>query len=381
MSAIEALPPAFLAFRSSTLFITFTVCLAIFTGILLYGLIIPDRVQHWTAILLACYNVALCLGSPLAGLYADHTAPRRLPPLAGLLALAGATVLLCLGRTIAVLVVGRLLLGLSAAIVWSVGLALLVDMMGQDAGYAMGWVSIAMLVALLISPVIGGAVYAALGYCAVFHIAFGVICCDIALRLVLVEKKVARRWVVGGGSAADAASTPAPDDGVEAGTAQVGVEGASKPDTGDGVVVDVNSSGDSNPAADRRPPYLELIRFRRINASLLAADTFDWNSTAAGLVFICPMVPGFASPLVGKLADRYGAKWPTFAGFALTVPLLVCLRFVTDNTLEHKILLCALQTRHRGIWGLWTTCYVLGGTIGSLMAGYLNAGPGWATLT
>lgn len=130
------------------------------------------------------------------------------------------------------------------------------------------------------------------------------------------------------------------------------------------------------------------------------------------------MVPGFASPLVGALADRYGAKWPAAAGFALTVPLLVCLRFVTQNSLNHKVLLCALlvllgvtlltlantplmaamtyaidakEARRPGVWGekgvygiaygLWTTCFALGGTIGSLMAGYINAGPGWGTLT
>ena len=151
---------------------------------------------------------------------------------------------------------------------------------------------------------------------------------------------------------------------------------------------------------------------------LFVKDTFDWNSTAAGLVFVCIMIPGFASPLVGALADRYGAKWPAVAGFAVSVPLLVCLRFVTQNTLNHKIILCALlallgvtllalantpimaaltyaiddkEARRPGVWGekgvygvaygLWTTSYALGGTIGSLMAGYLNAGPGWGTLT
>lgn len=151
---------------------------------------------------------------------------------------------------------------------------------------------------------------------------------------------------------------------------------------------------------------------------LFVRDVFNWNSTAAGLVFICLMVPGFASPLVGALADRWGARWPAFAGFALSIPLLVCLRFVTRDTLNHKILLCALltllgvtlltlantplmaamtyaidakETRRPGVWGekgvygiaygLWTTAFALGGTIGSLMAGYLNAGPGWETLT
>ncbi|KAK5661272.1 hypothetical protein OQA88_11166 [Cercophora sp. LCS_1] len=430
-SSTPAKRPRFLAFRSSEGFITLTVCLAIFTDIFLYGLIVPvipfslsvqagvpeNEVQHWTAILLAVYNAALCVGSPFAGLYADYTSSRRTPLLLGLLALAGATLLLCLGTSVALLVVGRLLQGLSAAVVWSVGLALMVDTMGRQVGKSMGFVSIAMSVGLLISPVIGGAVYAAAGYYAVYYIAFAIICCDIALRLVLIEKKVAQRWL-------DALA-----DGDHSATAT--------PTGGDSSAREVADLSARFSAEKPRSPQLELIRSRTILACLLgvvvqaglvfACDTvlplfvkeaFHWNSTAAGLVFICLMVPGFASPLVGALADRYGAKWPAAAGFAFSIPLLVCLRFVTQNSLNHKILFCALlvllgvtiltlastplmaamtyaidaeEARRPGVWGekgvygiaygLWTTSFALGGTIGSLMAGYINAGPGWGTLT
>jgi len=47
-----------------------------------------------------------------------------------------------------------------------------------------------MSVGLLISPVIGGAVYANAGYYAVYYVAFAIILYDIVLRLVLIEKKV-----------------------------------------------------------------------------------------------------------------------------------------------------------------------------------------------
>ncbi|KAK0638854.1 major facilitator superfamily domain-containing protein [Cercophora newfieldiana] len=427
-AAAASKPPPFLAFRSSVLFIIFTVCLAIFTDIFLYGLIVPvipfslteqagvpeEEVQKWTAILLACYNAALCVGSPIAGFYADHTASRRGPLLLGLLALAGSTLLLCLGTTVALLVVGRLLQGLSAAVVWSVGLALLVDTVGKGVGQSMGYVGIAMSVGLLISPVIGGAVYAAAGYYAVYYIAFALICCDIALRLVLVERKVAQQWL-------DTTSDSDHD----------------RASNGNSRSSDI-SPGAASPSEEKpRSPHMELIKSKRITAILFAVvveaglvfacdtviplfvkDVFSWDSTAAGLVFICIMVPGFVSPLVGALADRHGAKWTAIAGFTLSVPLVACLRFVTQNTVGHKVLFCALLTllgatllalvntvlmaattyaiddeeaKRPGVWGekgvyasaygLWTTCYALGGTIGSLMAGYLNAGPGWGTLT
>lgn len=213
--------PHFLAFRSSSTFILATVCIAIFTDILLYGIIVPvipfaltsrvgvdeGSVQTWNAILLACYTIALFVGSPLVGLYADHTSSRRWPLLIGLVSLAGSTIFLCLGRTIALLIIGRILQGLSAAIVWTVGLALMVDTVPDKIGEAMGYSAIAMSMGLLVSPAIGGAVFAAKGYYAVYYIAFGCIFLDIVLRLVLIEKKIARQWISDG----EESSGPSPD--------------------------------------------------------------------------------------------------------------------------------------------------------------------------
>lgn len=206
----SANPPRFLAFRSSRAFIGSAVCIAIFTDILLYGIIVPvmpfaltnrvgippSEIQTWNALLLACYTIALFIGSPLVGIYADHTSSRRWPLLIGLFALAASTLLLCLGKTIALLVLGRLLQGLSAAIVWSVGLALLADTFGDKIGMAMGYSAISMSLGLLVSPAIGGAVFDREGYYAVYYVAFGCIVLDVVLRLILIEKKIAEQWVV-----------------------------------------------------------------------------------------------------------------------------------------------------------------------------------------
>ncbi len=67
-----------------------------------------------------------------AGWIADRTSSRQLPFLSGLAALLGATVLLGFGSSIAVLVIARVLQGISAAVVWTVGLAMVLDTVGPE---------------------------------------------------------------------------------------------------------------------------------------------------------------------------------------------------------------------------------------------------------
>jgi len=97
----------------------------------LYGIIVPvipfalqtranvswDRVQYWVSVLIAIYGAALLALSPLCGWMADRGASRRSPLLLGLFALLGSTVLLNVGSSVSVLVVGRVAQGSSAAVV------------------------------------------------------------------------------------------------------------------------------------------------------------------------------------------------------------------------------------------------------------------------
>ena len=136
-------PPG-LYWRSHTLFITSTVAIGLFTDLFLYGLIVPvlpyvlqervgipqDQVQPHVSGLLAAYAGASVVFSPVAGYIADKTSSRQLPFLSGLAALLGATVLLYLGQNEAVLIIARILQGISAAIVWTIGLALCLDTVG-----------------------------------------------------------------------------------------------------------------------------------------------------------------------------------------------------------------------------------------------------------
>ncbi|CAK7202579.1 hypothetical protein SEUCBS139899_005303 [Sporothrix eucalyptigena] len=431
-------PPFLLKYRSSTLFIVGTICVAIFTDIFLYGLIVPvmpyaltsragiphDDLQRWNAILVATYGIALFVGSPIAGIYADHTSSRRWPLMLGLIALGASTILLCVGRSIGVFIAGRILQGFSAAVVWSVGLALLADTMGRRIGLAMGYVAISLSAGLLFAPLIGGAVYAGSGYYAVYYVAFGLIVLDIVMRLLLVEKKVALQWIKDEDRVSPAGQTAATSSGSPAADAEA--------------VVDVSTALPSTPPESGTfQRIFILLRSRRLIFALLGCaidagtmtafdtvlplyvqETFNWSSTAAGLIFFSLFIPPLVlSPPVGMLADRWGAKWLSLAGFIAMVPLLVCLRFIDHNSIHQKVVLGVLlsllgvaltfsnvplmaeisftieaeEERNPGVWGskgvygigygLFNTAFALGSAGGSLLAGYIHADFGWATMS
>lgn len=154
----------------------------------------------------------------------------------------------------------------------------------------------------------------------------------------------------------------------------------------------------------RRPRAIRAVRLPlELNASRPPLPRHFW--------------PGFVSPIVGWLLDKYGVKWPVTAGLVVTMPTLICLRFVADDTVQHKMLLgfllailgaaltfcatplmaeigyviSAMDEQNPGIfgekgvyglgYGLFTMAFALGGVVGPLWAGYVHDGPGWGTMT
>jgi len=442
----DAPPPYLLGIRSSKIFILATICTAVFTDIFLYGIVVPvipfalsvragvatQDVQHWVSVLLAVYGAGLLVASPVFGWYADRSSSRRWPLLLGLFALTGSTVMLCLARSIAVFVAGRLLQGIAAAVVWTVGTALLVDTVGQrDVGQLLGYVGVSMSLGILLAPLLGGLVYRNAGYFAVFYMAFGLLFLDILLRLALIEKKIAVQWAV-----------PKVQTTVQ-GKSRNGATGVVEPlalpahpleTTGDRGYVERTTM--EQPAATKYPPIITLLASRRllvalwgclVQAALVTAfdgvlpifvkETFDWDSDGAGLVFLAVMIPNFIAPFVGALSDRYGPRWLTVFGFVCMLPFWILLRFVTHNTLQQKVLLCALlaliglclatvmpplmaevtyiveakEKKSPGrfgvggalgsAYGLYVTAFAAGTLIGPIWAGFVKTHAGWGTMS
>ena len=135
-----------LPWRSHTVFILSSVFIGLFSDIFLYCLFVPvlpylledragldpDKVQVHVSGMLAAYAGASVCFSPFAGWIADRTQSRQTPFLCGLTALAAGTVLLYLAPDERFMIAARALMGVSSAVVWSVGLALCMDTVGQD---------------------------------------------------------------------------------------------------------------------------------------------------------------------------------------------------------------------------------------------------------
>ncbi|EGP87771.1 uncharacterized protein MYCGRDRAFT_40588 [Zymoseptoria tritici IPO323] len=416
-------PPLFLAFRSSRTFIILTVASAVFTDIFAYGIVVPvfpfalttrasipeSEVQRWISIFLAVYGAALLVASPIFGYLADRNDSRQVPFLGGLLALGASTAMLCVGNSIAIFAAGRVLQGISAAVVWCTGLALLVDAVGpEEIGVAMGYVGLSMSLAVMLAPLLAGVVFETAGYYAVYAMCFGLIGVDIVMRIVMIEPRNARRWL----KTEDIATPP-------------------------------ETSPPSTPPSKIRlflhhlPPIVTLLSSRRILAILWACtmasslmtsfdailplfvrDTFSWSSLGAGLIFLPIVIASLLGPWIGGLADRYGPRWLATSGFILATPFLVLLRLVDHNSLSQKVMLCAflvviglglnlalvplmaeityaVQAKaaraevgafgrngaYAQAYGLFNMAWAAGSMIGPLLAGLIVEAHGWSLAT
>jgi hypothetical protein len=202
---------------------------------------------------------------------------------------------------------------------------------------------------------------------------FGLIAIDIFLRLVLIEKKIARQWttdlstdeeVIEPKPEVESQNKVDPETNVEKRDPSLRLAGLMQ-----GGSSSADGPGALEPAAatpppfkrNKYPPIFTLLKSRRLltalwgfivqGSQMTAFDsviplfverTFHWNSIGAGLIFLSVMIPSFTAPIVGWVSDHYGPRWLCVVGFISAIPFWTLLRLVDHDSLGQKVLLCAL---------------------------------------
>jgi DHA1 family multidrug resistance protein-like MFS transporter len=168
---------------------------AIFTDMMVYSLVIPvlpsyslslGADQFTIGVVFGAFSVALLAFSIPIGLLSDRTGRRPIMVI-GMLTLAAANIVFALSDNVYILILARLIQGMSGAATWSAGLALLADTYGpEERGEKLGFAMSVMCVGMLIGPVIGGIIYEHLGYAPTFILP-SVIACVIGLMFLLSD--------------------------------------------------------------------------------------------------------------------------------------------------------------------------------------------------
>ncbi|GAM90209.1 hypothetical protein ANO11243_082500 [Dothideomycetidae sp. 11243] len=365
--------PAGLAWRSNTFFIVATVAVGLFTDLFLYGLVVPilpymlqdrvglpdDQIQSHVSGMLAAYAGASVLFSPIAGYVADKTSTRQAPFLLGLTALLAATVLLFLGANVPTLVVARILQGISAAFVWTIGLALCLETVGpENLGKTIGSIFSFISVGNLLAPLLGGVLYSKTGFAGVFGLGFAILAIDFIMRVLVIEKKVAKRYDAKDADAGGDLERSRSRD-AENGSSHDAEEGngEEEPLLGKREAEEFKLSEDQ-PSIARRITIIPCLKNSSLITALLVAfvqalllgnfdatvpttgqELFGFDSLKAGLLFLplgaFDLVIG---PLAGWFVDRYGTKPGAVVGYGFLVPVLVLLRLPHEGGKDQIIL-------------------------------------------
>ena len=370
-----------------------------------------------------CKRSLIVLKTVFFGWIGDRLPGRRTPFILGVAVLGASTLCLALGTTLPVLLIARILEGLSTAIVCTLGYALLNDAVGAEhIGKAMGYTSVALSLGLFTGPVIGGVLYEYGGYFQVFLPALCLIAAEIILRVTIIEPE--KRSGGPSPSQKAVAKAASPDFGTDERLQQGTVTDEQQP------LLPV-AAHETNHFAFAillcSPRFLvavlSLFVLNTIGCSfdgVLAPyinDAFGLNAIHAAALFLAIAFPMFLAPISGALTDRYGAKWPAAGGFLTAVLSLFLLRLIVRGTnspfLKLAILLFfvgvalalaipplraevskvveAIERQRPGIfgpygahsqaYGLMNFAIAAGGLIGPLYAGFVRVWLGWGAVS
>ncbi|KAL4871905.1 major facilitator superfamily domain-containing protein [Aspergillus spectabilis] len=367
-------PPWLLRYRSSTVFIIATVWISSFTDYFLYAMVVPvlptalseranvpfkDR-EYWVSVLLMSEAAASFVCCPLFGYIVDVAPTRRLPYVLGLIFLGASMGLLAAARSTAMFVIARLLQGGATAMVAVAGFALLTDSVPlEKLGQTIGYQGSAIALGFMLGPLLGGVVYAAAGYETVIGMAFALVGVDLIMRVAVIEKRVAAKWI-------EASSSESP---ILTARAESGyntfTDSTRSRDIGADSQSEVTNGHIQHEQEQQRkaPTILHIAKQPRVVISsfgllvqgllfsafdatipIFVENIFNWSPLGAGLAFLPSALTALLAPFFGYLSDTYGPRLPTFASFILLPFPLLAMSLISENKTSHIALLLTLLT-------------------------------------
>ncbi|GAA5937151.1 MFS transporter [Sporobolomyces koalae] len=419
-------PPLFLRVRSSTWWIALCVGFGVLVDLSSYSIIVPvipfrlealgySDIGSKTGWLVAAYAGGLIVSSPPVAWIGAKYKNRQIPLILGLLFMVGAVILFMEANNYALMVVARILQGFSGTVLWTIGLALVTDSVPEErAGVVIGYTMIGFSVGQSLGPSVGGTLYERFGWRAPFVFSIILIAVDLLMRLLIIEKHEALKWVQSGyeikGFEAPGWNEPKSEtqEDKEIDANQTEEEQIKK-----AVTVEPEHTSSRIPShwlgfismlADPRP--LTSFMLTLLNGFILGGllDTamtihlsklYGLNSLGAGLVFLGAVIPTFiGSPLAGWIVDKYGTKWIMFGGVSLSVlayPLLIIRGplalfifflvllglgmsfFLTPVTVDLNVVASeskkGITTPH--VFGAFNMAFSIGSFIGPIVAGQI----------
>ena len=228
----------------------------------------------------------------------------------------------------------------------------------------------------LIAPFLAGAIYDRAGYYAVFIVCLGVVAFDFVLRLIMIEKGKAEKWLgkqgmdngewITEGNWEETRALLSKNSSSRSSSISVSSERIWReqetPETEESSLLFKHPTKlPRSWFAKTFPAMTVLLSSPRILAAvygcfthtllissfdavlaLFVKRTFSWTSTGAGLIFLSITIPSTLGTVIGALSDRYGPRVVSLFGFGLTVPALALMGVVTDNTVGHQAALIIL---------------------------------------
>ncbi|KAJ6165471.1 hypothetical protein N7485_008715 [Penicillium canescens] len=306
------------------------------------GIAFEDR-EYWNSVLLVSEAIAALVCSPLFGYMLDTSGTRQGPYLSGLVLLFASMIILMASHSVAWYVVARVLQGAATAMVSVAGLLIVTDTVDKASlGQMIGYIGTAMTLGLISGPLLGGLVYEVGGFYAVFGTAVGIVTLDFFLRLAVVEKRVAERWLCIAEN-----ERPTEENGYVSEQPPYGtITNRTRSFT-------IISKGTFALGKLLRQPRILISLWAVVVGALVVSafdatlpifveNTFHWNVLGAGMIFLPGAAGAILQPFFGLLSDRIGSRIIAFASFTILAPTLICLRFVEDNSALHKVLLCII---------------------------------------